>query len=289
MPKVTAVIPTHNGLVLLEKNLPQVLKAMQDNDEVMIVDDASTDTTVQWLKETFQLSDGDRASDENGSYSVYTNCITLGSKMLEITVLKNESNLRFAEAVNRGVKLSKHAYIFLLNNDVAPFPKVLKYLLSYFKSSQVFAVGCLEYQSDAEQSSGRNKLWFERGLFQHARAKRQVSGKTAWVSGGSGLFDREKWLILGGFDKRFYPAYWEDVDLSYRATQKGWKVWFSAEAQVHHNHESTNTTVFGQKQIAQMSWRHQQLFTWLHSSTKRRLLFLLWWPYHFWKMSNSIK
>src|SRR5690606_24971349 len=126
---------------------------------------------------------------------------------------------------------------------------------------------------------GKNVLWFEKGLFQHSKANNFESGETAWASGGSALFSIKKWLVLGGFDDLFYPAYWEDVDLSYRARQNGWKVLFNANAVVYHKHETTNTTVFGNKMIENISWSNSFKFAWKHSNILQKLQFMVWYPY----------
>ena len=112
--------------------------------------------------------------------------------------------MRFAAAANMGVLYSKNDLILLLNNDVKPSKKVRSELVEHFTDPLVFGVGCLEYERNKDgEKSGKNKLWFERGLFMHSKADDMFSGKTAWVSGGSGMFDKEKWMFLNGFDKRF--------------------------------------------------------------------------------------
>lgn len=256
---VSIVIPTYNGLSLLQKNLPAVVKAMRAGDELVIVDDASSDDTVSWLRTQFKPH----------------------HSKLDLQIIHNQHNLRFGAAVNKAVKAAHYSLVWLLNNDVSPAANALEYLLPHFEDESMFAVGCHERETvDGGISGGKNKLWFERGLFVHSRADDFSTGETAWASGGSALFDREKWLELGGFSSTFYPAYWEDIDLSYRAKQKGWKVWFEAKALVDHNHETTNTTVFGQRKLEVMSFRNALTFTWLYATGNQKLQFALWLPYH---------
>ncbi|MBD3279775.1 MAG: glycosyltransferase, partial [Candidatus Pacebacteria bacterium] len=50
---VSAVIPSFNGLELLKKHLPAVLVCLRNKDELVIVDDASTDQTAAWLRKKF--------------------------------------------------------------------------------------------------------------------------------------------------------------------------------------------------------------------------------------------
>jgi GT2 family glycosyltransferase len=89
---------------------------------------------------------------------------------------------------------------------------------------------------------------------------------------------------LKGFDRRYYPAYWEDVDLSYQAKKRAYIVLFEPKAQVDHNHESTNQTVFGAATIRKISWRNAKKFTWKNGDIWQKISFLLWQPYWLLKM-----
>lgn len=284
MKSVSVIIPTYNGLSLLQKHLPAVLDMLRAGDELLIVDDAGHDETLNWLMEQFALVT--QPTDEG--YELKTGQLTKGSGKVAMSVIVNWTNLRFGATVNRAVQLAKHDQIFLLNNDVSPEPDVLEQLKKYMDDAAVFAVGCLEVeQDDASKKSGKNKLWFERGMFMHSRADNFKPGPTAWASGGSALFDKKKWLQLKGFDPAYYPAYWEDVDLSFRARKKGWKVLFEPAAVVHHHHESTNATVWQKRQIERMSWHHAQTFVWKNGTFWQKIANILWQPYWWWKRINS--
>jgi len=264
---ISTIIPTYNGLKLLEKNLPAVLAELKKGDELIIVDDAGSDNSPKWLKENFL-----KKTKQKG---------------VELKIITNKKNLRFGESVNRGVEASAHDLIFLLNNDVSPHQGCVDALIKHFENEKenskkdLFGVGSLEKEikNGKVQYHGKNKLWFERGLFIHSKADDMKSGPTAWVIGGSGMFDKKKWLELGGFDHLFYPAYWEDIDLSFRAHHKGWRILFEQRAVVDHNHESTNKDVFGEEKLQAMSWRNSLKFTLKNGDLWQKLAFFLWQPY----------
>lgn len=283
-PKVSVVIPTYNGVALLKKHLPFVFDAVRNGDEVVIIDDASSDESVEWCYEQFHCRTQSIKLGKRKQL-IGVGKFQQGSKVVRVVVSANAVNQRFAKSCNTAVLLAKNPLIFLLNNDVRPEKEVLSVLVPYFmKDDSIFAVGCLEKNPfDTSKVSGKNVLFFARGMFIHNRASDMKTGETAWVSGGSGLFNREKWLDLGGFDIDFYPAYWEDVDLSYRARQKGWKVLFDERAVVHHHHETTNSTVFGEKKIQEMSWSSAHTFVKKHASLAQKLQHIAWMPFWIYK------
>ncbi|MBD3250099.1 MAG: glycosyltransferase [Candidatus Pacebacteria bacterium] len=278
---VSVIIPTYNGLDLLKQNLPASLKLLRPNDELIVVDDASTDQTVSFLTDQFKLEPVGRFDDA----LIFEGKLENQAK---IKLAVNQVNQRFALNSNRGVNLAENELIFLINNDVYPEPDVFEFLLPWFEDRELFAVGCLEIETNLGGiKGGKNKLWFERGMFFHSRADDFQTGPTAWVSGGSGMFDRQKWLMLDGFDPLFYPAYWEDVDLSFRARKRGWKVMFEARAQVEHNHETTNQSAFGQAKMERISWRNANKFVWKNGTIWQKLSHVFWLPYWWYQRNKS--
>jgi GT2 family glycosyltransferase len=291
MPRVSAVIPNYNGRHLLARHLPAVVRCLRDGDQIVLVDDASTDDSLLWLKNQYQLRSSKIEESPTGQieYEVLTGRYHSAQKNIDVIVVRNVKNIRFGAAANRGVEVAKGELILLLNSDVSPHTDILDFLLPYFEDAATFAVGCVEEEKHGHKVvfGGRNTLTFQRGMFIHARATKLSSGKTAWVTGGSGLFDRAKWLQLGGFDQRYYPAYWEDVDLGFQARKRGWKVLFESQAVVEHNHESTNKDAFGSKKMQEMSWQNAHKFVWKNGNLSQKVLYLLWQPYWRWKVRKG--
>ena len=274
-PAVSVLIPSYLGQALLAQHLDQVLAIMRAGDQLIIIDDASPDegATKNYLIKKFNLApvtqDQWPAQLFQGQW-----------QGIEIVVAINEHNLRFGSTVNFGFQLAKRSLVLLLNNDVVPQADLLDHLIPHFQHQKTFAVTCLEKNGkDKDTWAGKNKLWFEQGMFQHSKADDLLSGPTAWASGGSSLIDRDKFLAIGGFDQRFKPAYWEDIDLSFQARKKGWQVLFEAKAVVEHHHQSTHQTVFGQAKIDQISWRNGKKFTKKNADFWQRMAYYLWRPY----------
>ena len=254
MKSVSVVIPNYNGKKLLEKYLPKLIAAVGQL-EIIMVDDASTDKSLEFLQKNYS----------------------------QIKTIKHSKNRRFAAACNSGVKEAKGEIIILLNNDVAPKKNFLKPLIKHFEDQDTFSVGCREIDivKGKKMISGRTAGKFKKGFLVHWRPKDQESQDTLWTFGGSMAVDRNKYLELNGMDELYSPAYWEDIDLCWRAKKKGWKIVFERNAVVYHHHESTNRPVLGKTRMKLYAYRNQILFVWKNIRGWQLFEHFLWLPYHF--------
>lgn len=253
-PTVSIIIPNYNGTKLFKENLPSVIKH-SPGAEIIVVDDCSTDDSVQFLKTNFP----------------------------EVKVVVHETNKRFAAACNSGVAAAQGEIILLINSDVIPQEGYLDPLLKAFSDPQVFAVGCKEMDDRVTPPiiQGRAGGAFRRGLMIHWRCNSQDQDTTLWVSGGSGAFRKSVWNELGGMDTAFRPAYEEDRDICYRALKRGYLLKFAPDSLVLHHHETTNKTALGLRNMQLASFKNQLLLIWKNvTDSKYILLHLLWLPYH---------
>ncbi len=256
--KVSIIIPNYNGQNLLAKNLPQVLKAANrynPNTEIIVVDDASSDESIPFVRKNFP----------------------------KVASIAKEKNDGFSTTCNLGVKKATGEIVILLNSDVFPDDGFLSPLIKHFDDSNVFAVGCLDLSMEdgREVEKGRGIGHFERGFLLHARGNIDKSN-TLWASGGSSAFDRSKWAELKGMDEIYNPFYYEDIDLSYRALKKGWKIIFDKNVIVHHNHEEGAIILkYSKSDIKTIAYRNQFIFVWKNiTAIKYIMQHFLWLPYH---------
>lgn len=231
-PSIDVVIPTFNGLNLLKQNLPSLFKfAPGQLNKVIIVDNGSTDDTKSYL-------------DQNYKSIVY---------------LKNNSNLGFSKAVNRGMSVSSADYVVLLNNDVGVEKDFLVEPLKLMeKDKNLFAVNFNETESSWPLVS------WSKGKMQFTRSeKKDKMYFTAWASGGSSMVRRSAYNQLGGLNEVFSPGYWEDIDLGWRAWKAGWSIIWTPNSLVTHNHESTSK-LFDKKYLSDLKQSNELVFTWLN-------------------------
>lgn len=183
-------------------------------------------------------------------------------KDYKVKLIENAQNLGFGGAVNKGVRNSSNNYIFLLNSDVVLKNDQFKNSIKLFgEDKKLFAIGFAQSEKDS-QIVGKNSIYWKNGFLRHKKASNIFFGKTAWAEGGSSIFSKEKFLELGGFDELYSPFYWEDIDISFRAWKKGYRVLFDPNILVEHHHESTISTYFDSKTIKKISYRNQLIFIW---------------------------
>jgi GT2 family glycosyltransferase len=253
------VIPTWNGRHHLEANLASVLAAAAGNPghEVIVVDNASSDGTAEFLKEHFP----------------------------SVRVVAFPTNLGFGGGSNAGFREARNDVVVLLNNDMRVEPDFLEPLLDGFSDPRVFAVTAQIFFSDPEKR--REETGLSHGLWLNGRLHlRHVIDEqvdrlfpTFYAGGGSTAYDRRKFLDLGGFDPLLEPFYYEDTDVSFMAWKRGWVVLYEPRSVVYHEHRGTIGKTFSAGYIQAIVERNQLLFLWKNIHEKGRLASNLFWLY----------
>jgi len=245
--KISVVIPNFNGLNLLKSNLSKIVDAKNNivNNilEIIVVDDASTDESVLYLRKNYP----------------------------EIKIIKHSVNRGFSGAVNTGVRNSRGEFVALLNTDVIPSEDFLLSMIDHFKDKSLFAVSMHE-----------KNMGFARGLFIDGfieipgGVEAENMHTSFYVSGGSGVFRKKIWNDLGGMDEKLLsPYYWEDIDLSYRASKRGYKLLWNPESKVEHIHETTISTL-PVKPTVRILERNRLLVIWKNITSPRLIRRHLW-------------
>lgn len=250
--KISIVIPNRNGAALLQRNLQSVLAAAKDA-EIIVVDDASTDNSLQLLNKEFS----------------------------SVRVIHKTRHEGFASTVNVGVSEASGEIVVLLNTDVRPQKDFLAPLVKHFDDPSVFAVGCMERSLEGKKTvlRGRGEAKWEKGFFIHWRGEVDKA-TTAWVAGGSGAFRKSIWEKLGGMDTVYDPFYWEDIDLSYRARKAGYRILFEHASVVVHEHEiGAIKREYSADRVKIIAYRNQFLFIWKNlSGLNMMLAHAIWTP-----------
>ena len=275
---VSIVIPTWNGLDLLKRFLPSVIAAadytidhLHNHVEIIIVDDGGSDDTMDWLA-------------QQGFAPVQSSSVaTQRPQTAELKMLRNDKNVGFGETCNNGIKAARYRLIYLLNNDAEVNPDVLISLIAHFTEDAVFAVHSRVYQLETGEDCGNGQLgYFSRGLirvhlgYRVVKVDSQEPFYSIYANGGSSMFDREKFLEMGGFDPLLSPFYWEDVELGYKAWKRGYMVLFEPRSIVRHRISAT-TKKLNQRRVKLIQQRNRMIYHWIHLHDRWLLLSHILW------------
>jgi GT2 family glycosyltransferase len=251
---LSIVIPNWNGRALLENFLPTVVESARAYEialglpaEIIVSDDASTDDSKQWLQTHWPDVRFEGSPHQQG----------------------------FAPTANRGVLAARFSLVYLLNNDVALRTTSVPALTMHFRDSTVFAVtgNAYDFATGVLRGAGQRGR-FRRGfLGVHSRfffacppfPKPPLI--TLYATGGSSLFDRDKFLALGGFEETLAPYGWEDVELSLRAWKQGFEIRYEPCSHIWHQFSSTIGSRISRRKAATIYERNRLLTHWLHLDT----------------------
>lgn len=252
---LSIVIPNWNGRALLEKFLPSVVQSARafeaasgQPSEVLVADDASTDDSESWLRAHFPGVRFETGSRQQG----------------------------FAPTANRGVRAARFPLVYLVNSDVALAPDTLPPLAVHFRDENVFAVtgNAYDFATGILRGAGQRGA-FRRGFLRvHSRffvpspsAETQPL-LTIFATGGSSLFDRAKFLALGGLNEMLAPYGWEDVELSLRAWKRGFEIRYEPRSAIWHQFSSTIGASAPRRRVSAAYERNRLLMQWLHLDTR---------------------
>jgi GT2 family glycosyltransferase len=244
--KTTIIIVSWDGKHLLAECLPTVIEAVGRDGgahEILVVDNGSTDGTVDFLRLNFPC----------------------------VRVLALDQNYGFIGGNNRGVEVVETETVVLLNNDMLVDPGFLRPLLDGFADPSVFAVTSQIFFADPSrrrEETGKTRARFEDGFFYLWHDDIDAGDETRefipvfWAGGGSCAIDRNKYRAIGGLDSLYRPFYVEDTDVSYQAWKRGWKCLMAPASRVIHKHRSTSAAKFGEDFVESTIRKNQYLFIW---------------------------
>jgi len=251
-PLVGIVVLNWNRLGLIKKCLQSVEKQSYPAFQTFVIDNGSTDGSVEWLQ-----SLGDR-----------------------IHATYNPKNRGFAPAIDQGIAAALDhgcTYVVALNNDAVLDPSWLKAMVAYMEAHPKcgFAQGA-SMQADHKARFDSTGIYLERGFIPRQRASDStdpmldtpVIGPNAAAS----LYRADMLHAVAHkhgeyFDKRFF-AYVEDVDFNVRCTMRGYQCGFVPKAVMHHVGSATGNTIARKK----MFWGARNMIWMVYKNASWKLL-----------------
>lgn len=212
IPTVSIVIVNWNGANVLLRCLQALAAQTYTDYEIILVDNASTDHSLEGLTPPANLQ-----------------------------IVRLERNCGFAAANNIGARIARGNWLALLNNDAFPKPDWLAQLMSAadVQPPETFFASRLVQAKDTTKLDGEGDIYHVSGLAwrrNHNRSILEASDKMEEVfsaCAAAALYPREAFLQTGGFDEDFF-SYHEDIDLAFRLRLQGYRCLYIPSAVVEH-------------------------------------------------------
>ena len=220
MKKVAVVILNWNGKDFLEKFLPSVTNYSNDFTEIIVADNASTDDSINFIKNNYPT----------------------------VKLIINKKNYGFAKGYNEALKKVNAEYVVLLNSDVEVAKNWIEPVIELMDADKSIAA-CqpkirdynnpkyFEYAGAAGGFIDYLGYPFCRGrIFNHLEEdKGQYDDVTEifWASGACMFVRMEYYNQVGGLDNHFF-AHMEEIDLCWRLKNLGYKIMFTPHSTVYH-------------------------------------------------------
>jgi GT2 family glycosyltransferase len=219
LPLISIVIPNYNGSAYLGNCLDSLASQTYKRMEIVVVDNASRDRSVEIVQ----------------------------NAALEAILVRESRNLGFAAGVNAGIRASQGDWVAVLNNDTETAPDWLTQCVRAIQNhpgAAFLACRILDYADRNHiYSAGdcflRAGIGYRRGQQQVDREDFHQECEIFAASGCAGLYRREVFEKVGGFDERFF-AYLEDVDLGLRLQAAGFEGYYVPKAEVYHHGAATS-------------------------------------------------
>ena len=212
-PIVSIIIPVYNHLHI---TFPCILSILNNTKnigyEIIIADDASIDEAKN-----------------------------IGAYVENVKIIRNNKNLGFLKNCNHASKFAKGKYILFLNNDTNVQKDWLKYLLEFIEKDRTIGIVGPKFISTGGKIKEAGGIIWKDGSSSHFGYS-QAQGdpefnyvkEVDYISGACLMVRKKLWETIGGFDERFAPVYYEDVDLAFEGRNLGYKVVYQPKSVITH-------------------------------------------------------
>ena len=220
VPKVAVVILNWNGVKYLKQFLPSVLSSTWPNLDIIIGDNASTDGSVEFIRQEYP----------------------------SLQIIQNDKNYGFTGGYNKVLERVDADYYILLNSDVEVADGWIEPVIALMETDPMIAAAAPKIraynQKDHFEHAGaaggfidefgypfcQGRMFYE---IEKDNGQYAQSGEVFWATGAAMFIKKHCWDEAGGFDDRFF-AHMEEIDLCWRLKNMGYKIIYCAESEVFH-------------------------------------------------------
>lgn len=242
---VSVIIINYNTLEITKDAINSILeKTKEINYEIILVDNASVDGSVEYFENNYKG---------------------------KILFIKNTENLGFGRANNKGIKIAKGKYVFLLNSDTLLINNAIKILYDFMEKSENIGVCGANLYDNLKKPIGSFAYKYPNIFSVCYRLKRKLYKKmtrkelehnyniypieVAFIVGADMLIKKELLNEVGTFDEDFF-MYYEEIELQYRIKKHGYLIKNVPSAKIIHLEEQSsnklNKETFKEKKYRMM-------------------------------------
>ncbi len=259
-PLVSIIVINYNGKNLLEKFSPSVANLNYPNCEVTVVDNASTDDSVEFLKNSYP----------------------------QFKIIQADKNYGTAEGSNIGARYANGEYIFFISNDMELDKDILNYMIERMKNDPKIGICTCKMRRITEEGEKLNIIDSVGGDldifgFPSARGINEIDegeydcfAEVFFSFGGAMLIRKKVFQETGGYDSSFFTLA-DDIDLSWRVRLLGYKTVVEPKGFLYHSVSATLGPKFRREQKRFISERNTLRMLFKNYSSFSLLLILPWY------------
>lgn len=238
-PKISLVVLNYNGIKLLKNYFDSIFKQTLLPDEIMMLDNASVDESVKFVKKNYP----------------------------GVKIVKNSFNEGTAEGTNIGFGRSRGEFIIFQSNDLALDKNCIKNLFAAIVDDDKIGIATSVLLRESDYLKNKKKIIDNAGGIMDKYGfgmqkypfvnykKIPERGEVFFAYGGSFIIKRDVFKMAGGFDRRFFTLN-DDIDLSWRVRLLGLKIIYTKQSFVFHKGSATLGRGFSRFQKRYLSQRN---------------------------------
>lgn len=254
--KLSIIIVTWNTADTTIKCIQSIKKNLSGfNYEIIVVDNASTDNTLNLIKTEKHLK-----------------------------IVKNRTNLGYGKGNNSGAKIASGEYLFFLNSDMELVDNKLVDMYNYLNKNPDIGIIAPKFLNIDLSPQGSvwppqtllnafKEFWLGQNTYSKYVPSSNKAIEVFSLSGGAIMMKLSLFKQIGGWDKRYF-MYFEDLELCRQTRKLGFKIFYYPECRVLHRHGVSGKTLTD----ASNQWRRlipgSKIY---HGLLKHYLLFLITW------------
>ena len=232
--RCSVIVLNFNEREVLLDCIASIAGAVGSDDEIIVVDNGSSDGSADAVAEAFP----------------------------EVRLVRLPVN-RYIFGLNDGLAVARGRFVAFCNNDMKVEEDFVRAAIPLFAQPDVFAV-CARVldRRGAEQGTRTAGVWKHGLLFYEPLPHAETPTACFFAVGGQSFFRRDMLVSLGSIDELLWPMYHEDIELSYRAWKAGYRIAYAPGSVCHHLGGQTSRKVFSEVELRSFVRQNELLTVW---------------------------